>query len=215
MIQLQIRYHKLAFALIGGALFGVGAIALVSSALEAARPPEIPGFLWPAPKVLQDFTLTDQYGKPFGLAQIADRWSFLFFGYTYCPDVCPTTLSMMARISKDLDSDGAADGNLQFVFVSVDPARDTPENLGKYVTYFDPSFLGVTGAASALDALTRQLGIFVSRDAADESGNYLVSHTGAVLLIDPEGQFVGVYQAPHDPPDIASSFRRIRAFLEG
>jgi len=209
------RYYKLAIALVAGTLVGVGAAAFVSSRFDAARPPEVPGFLWPDPKVLQGFALTDHRGEPFGLDRLIGRWSFLFFGYTHCPDVCPTTLSMLAKVAGERGADGVAGGRAQVVFVSVDPARDTPARLGEYVAYFDRDFLGVTGAEDALGSLTRQLGIFVSRDAPDGDGNYLVGHSAAVLLIDPEGRLVGVFQAPHDPAGIADSFRRIRRFLEG
>ena len=158
--------------------------------------------------------MTDHRGEPFGLRRLEGRWSFLFFGYTHCPDVCPTTLSMLAKVSRELSADGVAGDGAQFVFVSVDPARDMPARLGEYVAYFDPDFLGVTGPDNALEALTRQLGIFVSRDAPDGTGNYIVGHGAAVLLIDPESRLVGVYQAPHDPSGIADSFQRIRHFLE-
>lgn len=212
--EMRFRHHKLAIALVAGTIVGVGTAAFVTARLESVRAPEIPGFLWPQPKVLPDFTLTDQHGEPFGVDRLKGRWSFLFFGYTNCPDVCPTTLSMLATIDRELTAEGAPSSPVQVVFVSVDPERDTPERLGQYVTYFDPDFLGVTGAISNLEALTRQIGIFVSRDAPDERGHYLVSHGSAVLLIDPAGRFVGVYQAPHDPDRIVDSFRRIRGFLD-
>ena len=208
------RYYKLAIALIAGTLVGVGAAAFVSSKLEAARPPAVPGFLWPDPPALPEFTLTDQRGEPFGLDRLKGRWSFLFFGFTHCPDVCPTTLSMLAKVSRELEPDDGPGGDPQFVFVSVDPARDTPARLGEYVAYFDPDFLGVSGPDSALQPLARQLGIFVRRDAPDADGNYLVAHGAAVLLVDPQGRFVGVFQAPHDPVAIATSYRLIREFLE-
>ena len=195
------RHGELAIALVVGTLVGVGAAAFVSSRVEAARPPEIPGFLWPDPKVLQGFALIDHQGEPFDLDRLTSRWSFLFFGYTHCPDVCPTTLSKLANVAHELRADGVAGGEVQFVFVSVDPARDTPARLGEYVAFFDPDFLGVTGPEHALEGLTRQLGIFVSRDTPPPPP-------------DPEGRLVGVYQAPHDPAEIAGNFRRIRRFLE-
>ncbi len=209
------RYHKLAIALIVGTTLGVGAAAFVSARLVIARPHEIPGFLWPAPKVLQDFMLVDQRGEPFDLERLEGRWSFLFFGYTQCPDICPTTPAMLAKVSRELGAEGAAGDDVQFVFVSVDPTRDTPARLGEYLAYFDPGFLGVTGPDTALAPIAQQLGIFVSRDTPDDGGHYLVSHGAAVLLIDPAARFVGVYQAPHDPAEVANSFRRIRGFLEG
>jgi protein SCO1/2 len=133
----------------------------------------------------------------------------------HCPDVCPTTLAELANVVEEVRTDGGAGGRLQVVFVSVDPGRDAPERLGEYVTFFDSGFLGVTGTARALEGLTRQLGIFVRRGTPNDEGEYLVEHGGAVLLIDPEGRVVGVFQAPHDPAEITDSLRRIRRFLAG
>ena len=208
------RYYKLAIALVTGTLVGVGAAAFVSSKLEAARPPTIAGFLWPDPPDLPEFTLIDQRGEPFGRAQLKDRWSFLFFGYTHCPDVCPTTLATLVKVFREVESDDAGRHRAQVVFISVDPVRDTPGRLGEYVAYFDPAFFGVSGPNSALEPLARQLGILVRRDVPDDDGNYLVAHGSAVLLVDPKGRFVGVFQAPHDPAAIATSYRPIRDFLE-
>jgi protein SCO1/2 len=209
------RLFKLVFAVATGTLIGVGAAALVATKLKEAGPPDIQGLLWPDPKLVQPFALADHRGEPFTLEQLKGRWSFLFFGFTHCPDVCPTTLAMLDRVSRELDQGPASNRDVQFVFVSVDPARDTPEYLSKYVGYFNPKFLGVTGADAALTQLTRQLGIYWEREPPDADGNYPVGHGTAVLLIDPEGRLLGVFQAPHDALDIAERFRQMRRFVEG
>jgi protein SCO1/2 len=209
------RLFKLVFAVVAGTLIGVGAAALVATKLKEAGPPDIQGLLWPDPKVVQPFALTDQRGEPFTLAQLTGRWSFLFFGYTHCPDVCPTTLAMLDKVSRELDRGPTSNRDVRFVFVSVDPGRDTPAYLSKYVGYFNPDFLGVTGADEALTQLTRQLGIYTEREPPDADGNYLVGHGTAVLLIDPAGRLVGVFQAPHDALDVAERFRQMRRFVEG
>lgn len=211
---MRLRVRNVLLALAAGTLFGVGAAALVSARLDASRAPDVPGLLWPDPKQLQPFALTDQHGAPFGVKRFDKRWTFLFFGYTHCPDVCPTTLSMLAKVRQDLARDGSGD-DVQVVFVSVDPARDTPQHLGAYVSFFDPDFVALTGPDDALAPLTRQLGIYFSRDAPDGDGNYMVGHSSAVLLIDPQRRLVAIHQTPHDPAQIAQSFRRVRRFLEG
>lgn len=203
------RLFKLAFAVTAGTLIGVG----VASQFKEARPPVIQGLLWPNPKAVQPFALADHRGAPFTLEELKGRWSFLFFGYTHCPDVCPTTLAMLDKVFRELGQEPTSNRDVQFVFVSVDPERDTPELLGKYVGYFNPEFLGVTGAAEALTPLTRALGIYAEREPPDANGNYLVSHGAAVLLIDPAGRLLGVFQAPHDPLDIAERFRQMRRFV--
>ena len=209
------RLFKLVFTLTVGTLIGVGASAFVASKFMKAQPPDIQGLLWPDPKVVQPFALADHRGEPFTLKQLKGRWSFLFFGYTHCPDVCPTTLAMLDNVSQELGQEPTSSRDVQVVFVSVDPERDTPEHLGKYVGYFNPEFLGVTGVDEALTLLTRQLGIYTAREPPDASGDYLVGHGAAVLLIDPVGRLLGVFQAPHDAPDIAERFRQMRRFVEG
>ena len=121
------RLVKLVFALMAGTLIGVGAAALVASKLNEARPPDVEGLLWPNPKIVQPFSLVDHRGEPFTLEQLKGRWSFLFFGYTNCPDVCPTILSMLDKVAGELGKEPTSSRDVQFLFVSVDPARDTPE----------------------------------------------------------------------------------------
>jgi protein SCO1/2 len=211
---MRLRVRNVLLALAAGTLFGVGAAAIVSTRLDASRAPDVPGLLWPDPKQVQPFALTDQHGAPFGVERFDKRWTFLFFGYTYCPDVCPTTLSMLAKVQQDLARDGSG-SDVQVVFVSVDPTRDTPQHLGAYVSFFNPDFVALTGPDDGLARLTRQLGIYFSRDAPDGDGNYLVGHSSAVLLIDPQRRLVAIHQAPHDAAQIAQSFRQVRRFLEG
>ncbi len=209
------RLVKLVFALTAGTLIGVGAAALVASKIDEARPPDIQGMLWPEPKVVQPFSLVDHRGEPFTLEQLKGRWSFLFFGYTNCPDVCPTILSMLDKVAQELGKEPASDRDVQFVFVSVDPVRDTPEVLRKYVGNFNPDFIGVTGAHDSLTPLTRQLGIYAKPEPADAHEHYSVDHGTPVLLIDPAGRLLGVFQSPRGPLDVAERFRQMRRFVTG
>ncbi len=164
----------------------------------------------PGPKSLVPFRLTDQNGEAFSERSLEGRWSFLFFGYTYCPDICPTTLATLSLMEKKLQSSGVAAPH-QVVFVSIDPDRDTPARLAEYVPYFNPSFVGVTGPEEELAGLTRQLGILYARAESQDisTDNYLMDHSAAILLIDPEGRFHAVFSAPHDPLKMAEDFARI------
>ncbi len=209
------RLVKLVFALTAGTLIGVGAAALVASKLDEARPPDVEGLLWPDPKIVQPFSLVDHRGEPFTLEQLKGRWSFLFFGYTNCPDVCPTILSMLDKVAGELGKEPMSNRDVQFVFVSVDPVRDTPEVLARYVGNFNPDFIGVTGTMETLTSLTRQLGIYAQPDAPDTHGDYLVDHGTPVLLIDPAGRLLGVFQSPRGPLDVAERFRQLRRFVTG
>lgn len=158
-------------------------------------------------KPLAAFTLTDQRGQPFTESSLRGRWSFLFFGYTYCPDVCPMTLLTFSRMAGMLPSVAAP---YQVVFVSIDPERDTPARLADYVSYFNPAFLGVTGSDAELTNLTRQLGILYFKAESKEDGaGYLMDHSASVILVDPEGRFHALFSAPHDPREIAEDFAKI------
>jgi protein SCO1/2 len=139
----------------------------------------------------------------------------LFFGFTHCPDVCPTTLATLKSLRAALaDLPGFATRN-QVLFVSVDPARDTPEALRTYDEYFDPDFRAATAAAERLNVLTRQLGILYARVETGGLGGYTMDHTASVLLVSPDKRLVGVFTPPHAVPELAARIRGIVDFLGG
>lgn len=156
---------------------------------------------------LPEISLVDQAGAEFDGSRLKNRWSLLFFGFTRCPDVCPATLGVLAQVNKSL-ADLPAGARPQVVLVSVDPQRDTPEQLAAYVRFFDPSFTGVTGTQNAIDAFTRALGVpfAISKTA---NGDYTVDHSAAIFLIDPRGAMRALFSTPHEPAVIASDYRRI------
>jgi len=163
-----------------------------------------------APRPLPAFRLVDHAGRPFDRERLRGRWHFLFFGFTHCPDVCPTTLATLAAVRTRLRDLPAAE-RPGAVFVSVDPARDTPEALARYVPHFDPEFVGVTGEPAAIAALTRELGIAVVIGEPDSDGAYTVDHTAALLLVDPDAAWAAVFGTPHAADTIARDFRAIAA----
>jgi protein SCO1 len=166
--------------------------------------------LFDAARPLPDFELADQAGQPFGRDRLRGQWTLMFFGFTNCPDVCPTTLATLADVRRRLADLPAAD-RPAVVLVSVDPARDTPEALGRYVAHFDPHFLGVTGPPAALEVLTRDLGVAFSIGPPSADGNYSVDHTAAIFLIDPSAAFAAVFGSPHIADVIARDYRSIVA----
>lgn len=159
---------------------------------------------------LPDFELTDQAGRPFGRKRLLGHWTLMFFGFTNCPDVCPTTLATLAEVQRQL-ADLPAPDRPAVVLVSVDPARDTPELLGRYVAHFDPQFLGVTGPPASLAVLARDLGAAFSVGPPSADGNYSVDHTAAIFLIDPAAGFAAVFGSPHVADAIARDYRSIVA----
>jgi protein SCO1 len=196
------------------ALLAGAAAGWISERLSEPQPPQLQAAtaLGKQPKPLPAFSLVDDTGKAFDNDRLAGRWSFLFFGYTHCPDICPATLSTLdAAIQSIADQGGAQD--TQVVFVSVDPQRDTPEKLKEYVNYFNPKFVGVTGKQAALERLTRALGILHMRVPNPNSrGAYLVDHSASILLINPEGKLVALYGAPYKARWLASDFQKLRDY---
>ena len=186
------------------------AAGIWSARLVLQRPvveDELAATRFPVARAVQPFELVDHKHEVFDNAALQQRWSFLFFGYTYCPDVCPTTLSVLNSIAQRLQD---VDQDIRFVMVTVDPQRDTPERLAEYVTYFNGDFLGVTGSDEALEQLTRQLGILYNRvESESGSENYLVDHTAAVFLFDPDGRYHAVFTPPLSAENIAGDFRKM------
>lgn len=169
----------------------------VATLLDAGRP-------------LAAFELTDQNGREFLRESLRGQWTMMFFGFTHCPDVCPTTLATLRELRRIL-ADLPLEDQPVIVLVSVDPARDTPEALARYVAHFDPQFLGVTGPPEAIEMLTRDLGVAVSIGPSSDDGNYTIDHTAAIFLIDPSAEYVAVFGSPHAADVIARDFRSIVA----
>lgn len=160
-----------------------------------------------SPKNLTAFLLTAHDQKPLDIARLKGKWTLLFFGYTHCPDVCPTTLTELAETAKQLDA--AILKDTQFVFVSVDPQRDTPDSLAKYVGYFNDQFLGATGSVAALTSLTKQLDSKFSLET-DPLGDPVVNHSSAMLLIDPQVRYYARLKAPHYAEDVRAQYLALR-----
>jgi len=156
---------------------------------------------FPRPREVPNFELARSDGAKLTRADWTGRWTIAFFGYTNCPDVCPTTLATFAQAWKKLDP--ASRDKLRFDFISVDPARDTPEQLARYVGYFNKDFVAATGSDEVLTPLTRALGLVYSR-AAPVDGNYAVDHSASAVVIDPEGREVGLLRPPFDAAKIAA-----------
>jgi len=169
--------------------------------------------LLPLPKPLSPADLTDQDGEPFRLDRLAGRWTFLSFGYTSCPDVCPMTMATFVALRRELSQKGK-DPHTAFLFVSVDPERDTPQRIAQYVRWFDPSFLGATGDHRELQALTGQLGVLYARsEQRDSALGYLVDHTASILLLDPKGRLSAIFSAPHNVTAMAADFETIQSYF--
>ncbi len=159
------------------------------------------------PQPLPPTQLTEQDGSRFDRTKLQGRWSLMFFGFTHCPGICPMTLTTLAQTRKQLmglDPDELP----QVVLVSVDPERDTPELVARYVAQFDPSFLGVTGPTAAIDEFTAALGIAHKKIGAG-TADYMVDHTAAIMMIDPQGRRVAVFSPPFTAEHLAADYLRV------
>jgi protein SCO1 len=157
---------------------------------------------------LPDFSLIDQQGRVFGSANLRGHWSLLFFGYTNCPDFCPTTLTTLAAVQKRLRA-AKAPVLPQVIFVSVDAKRDTPAQLKKFVPYFDPEFIGLTAADQpSIEAVAKKLGVAVAVEPAS-GGDYTVDHSGAIFVLTPDGRLSAILTGPFSVDALQSDFERI------
>ncbi len=187
--------------------FGLGAIFTLRSGAPGPADPDGPGYVLDEPRPLPAFTLVDDAGTPFASGDFQGHWSLLYFGFTYCPDVCPSALSVMAQVKAQLDAQEGLDD--RYYLVSVDPERDSPERLREYVRYFDPEFRGLTGTFDQLDVLTLAAGAVYRVPEEPEDENYLVAHSSTFTLVDPRGRIHAIFTSPFEPGPIADRLTRI------
>ena len=154
-----------------------------------------------------EFTLTDHNGSEVSLADFDDKIVLLFFGYTNCPDICPMTLSVA---NNTVDKLGNKAKDVQVVFISVDPERDTQEKLKGYMTYFNDDFVGLTGNPEEIKEVADDYNVVYSKEEVDSASGYLIGHTSSILLIKPNGKiFLRYSQSNMDPDSIADDIEKI------
>lgn len=159
------------------------------------------------PRVIKPFDLLDHRNQAFTLDDLQGKWTMMYFGFTHCPDICPTALADLSRLTKILDPDVRE--RLQIVMVSVDPARDTPEVLGAYVPYFNDEFIGVTGEFPDIMTFTQNVNVAFNKVVDGES--YTVDHTGNLVLINPKGHYHGFFKPPFEQTKMKLTFTSIQA----
>ncbi len=168
------------------------------------------GSTYPNPKTIEPFELVSKDGQPFTLDDWRGRWDLVFFGFTYCPDICPNALNMMRGIRRELANDVDDNDLPRVTLISVDPNRDTPARLKEYVEYFDPSYLAATGTAEQIQAVAKQLNIaYVVAEHEPGDLDYDVDHFAGILLIDPDAAVRGIFTMPHDADAITADLRRL------
>ncbi|MFT6464383.1 SCO family protein [Halopseudomonas sp.] len=165
-------------------------------------------FLFDSPRSLPEVEMLSAAGGSWGKQDLVGQWDLLFFGYTFCPDICPTTMADLKQLVDALPETSAE--QLQVTMVSVDPNRDTPEQMQQYLGFFKAGFHGATGNPEELAKLARALSIaYIEPDTSSE--NYLVDHSGQVVIVNPEGHYVGFLRPPLKPQELSQWLPRIMA----
>lgn len=162
--------------------------------------------LLPQGRSLPELQLTDHNGQAQAVNELKDKWTLVFFGYTFCPDICPTTLAELRQLNGMLPQ--ATREKLRVAMVSIDPERDTPAQLKQYLGYFDPAYLGLTGELADIQAFAGRVGIpFIPGDTAQP--NYTVDHSGNLVLIGPDGSQRGFIRAPLNVAKLAEQLPKL------
>lgn len=192
------------------ALSALVAGALLSWLVVRGQPIELESARWfgKQARALPAFELVDHEGRRLDRERLTGNWSLMFFGYTHCPDICPMSLQTLSGMMREID-DPDVSGAIRVYFVSVDPERDNADILRQYVSYFDPRFVGASAPLDQLRTLTRALGIAHDIGDRGESGSYDVDHSAAIVLINPEAEFAGLFSAPQDAAAMARDMTRI------
>jgi protein SCO1/2 len=193
----------LAAAALGAALAGYW----LAQQLDSTSPRLASGTWLPRPKPLGDFRLTDTTGRAFTRRDLGGAPTLVFFGFSHCPDVCPTTLMKLAQVRKRAGLTG-----LRVLFVSVDPQRDTPPVLGLYVHAFDPAFLGLTGDLRSIGRLAADFGVAVNRVELP-GGDYTMDHSAVVFLLDARARIAAIFTPPLEVAALAADLRRATPYL--
>jgi len=176
-----------------------------------ATPPETAATLLQSPRPLGTVVLLDQDGREFPIDRLQGHWSLVFFGFTQCPDVCPTTLVTMGQVADALRELPEA-ARPRMVFVSIDPERDSPAIMRTYVGHFNADILGLTGDLDQVASLADQLGVAYQK-VPYEQGTYTMDHSAALFLLNPRVEFNAVFSAPHSVEGIAGDYQKIINYL--
>ena len=172
---------------------------------------EYGAMLLDVPRRFSEFSLTSHRGEPYSKANLSGKWTLVFFGFTHCPDICPTTLAMLNKVIQQLSEEEKE--SIDVVLLSVDPERDTPDKLADYVTFFNPGFVGLTGDPYQVLNLATQLGVVYSKVPLKD-GDYTVDHSGNVVIINPMGDYHGFFRPPFEEGSLRVALRSVMYSFE-
>ncbi|RBP49219.1 SCO family protein [Arenicella xantha] len=191
------------FILVALLAIGIGVYIQLGSQSAPPQPEFKKLILLPTPRDLAPVTFTDHRGDTVNVDQFQGHWSIIFFGFTHCPDVCPTTMQTLKQVKQRVSEAGFWSNN-KVIMVTVDPERDSVERLANYVPFFDNEFVGLRANVSDTTEFAKQVGVLFFKDKAADNGAYDVDHSAALILINPQGQYAGVITAPHKADEITA-----------
>lgn len=184
-------------------IIAVATIGLVFGVF-LVKPYSLKGSVIDPPVPAPTFNLDSSHGKEYNLVAHQGKFVLVFFGYTFCPDVCPTTLYELKELNKRL---GDKANHLEFVFITLDPARDTKDQLTRYLASFDDSFYGLTGNEEKLSEVWKDYGVYREIQPSVSTSNYLIDHSARLYLIDPKGQLISTYLSGMPIDDLVADFQ--------
>lgn len=180
---------------------------------DKSKPIELEnGTIIPVPHDISNFNLVGLDNKPFTNQNLKGKWTMIFFGFTNCPMLCPTTLTTLNKMYEKLDQDHVATMP-QVLFISLDPDRDTPKAIAKYLKSFNKHFVGATGKQEMLDKMTKEMNVVYEfakkpHDKKD-SKDYTVNHSGTIILVNPEGKLFAIFSSPQDAAQLSNDIKAI------
>ncbi|ABD79309.1 SCO family protein [Saccharophagus degradans] len=162
-------------------------------------------------RIIRDFNLVDQNNQPYTLEALKGKWTLIYFGFTHCPDICPTTLMQLSKVVNSLEPEIKA--NTQVLMVTADPARDTPEKLKIYIEHFNKDFNAITGEFLAVKRLAGDLNVAFNKVMLD-NGDYTIDHSGNLILINPHGHYHGFFKPPFELAKLKLTYQSIVSSAE-
>lgn len=204
---------------LGGVLFATALLILAYTLSRPAStqrplPDALLDVVLDSPRTVEPFTLSDIEQQEFDRSRLKGKWTLLFFGYTHCPDICPSTLATLKAMAHELEKTPNDYTDTRFVFVSVDPQRDTLAHLAEYVRYFHPDFLAATGEKTEIDKLAGRLGAVYMFDGDTAGDDYIVNHSASIAVVDPSARWVARFNPPHKAGEMAEQLRLLRDYLQ-
>lgn len=172
------------------------------------------GTALPVPAALTPFDLVDTRGAPIAPAQLQGHPTLVFFGFTYCPDVCPTTLALLTAVQKQLAAEKNGLANLRVALITVDPERDTPEQMARYISSFGDDLIGLTGSAPEIVNAQKSFGVAAARVEL-AGGGYTMDHSATVFLLDSQARKVAVFTPPLRPAALTRDLQKLAPTLVG